>query len=345
VHIESINPLYTKNWNDLLNKNDEFSIFLSSEWARVLVNSYKYKPFYLVLKKKDELGALIPFMEVRNILNQRSGVSLPFSDVCHPVITEKINPDKIIERTIEYAKHLGWHYIDFHGGEKLFGTATPSVEYCGHRLELNHDINKTFSTFRSNTRRNIRKALQSNVQIHINESSKLLDDFYYLHCLTRRRHGLPVQPYSFFRNIYDQIIAKDLGILMCALYQGKTIASAVFFHMGNRALFKFGASDMQYQHLRANNLLMWEAIKRYCKDGYKSFNFGRTDIDQEGLCRYKSGWGTTGYPIKYFRYNLKKEQFLEVNSTNFYSMIKIIFGKMPIGLPKNLSRLFYKHFA
>ncbi len=53
----------------------------------------------------DEQKALL------NIFNQRSGVSLPFSDFCQPVITGKIVPAKIVETIIGHAKKLGWNYI------------------------------------------------------------------------------------------------------------------------------------------------------------------------------------------------------------------------------------------
>jgi len=345
MHIEILNPLHTKNWNPLLDESREFSIFHSSEWARALVTSYKYKPSYFVIREKDEIAALIPFMEVRNIFNQKAGVSLPFSDVCQPVITEKIVPANIVEIIIYHAKKLGWNYIDFHGGENLFGSAIASAEYYGHSLSLDPDADKIFASFSSSNRRSIRKALKADIEIRENGSLKLLDDFYHLHCITRKRHKLPAQPYFFFRNIHDHIIAKDLGITSCAFYKGKPIAASVYFHIGDSALYKFGASDMQYQNLRANNLLMWQAIKRYCENGYKNFSFGRTDLDHESLCRFKRGWGTTEYPIKYFRYDLKNDQFLKVDSSGFFNIIKIIFSKMPIGFSKILSRILYKRFG
>jgi len=48
---------------------------------------------------------------------------------------------------------------------------------------------------------------------------------------------------------------------MLASHKGKNIASAVYFHFGDKAIYKYGASDRKYQHLRANNLVMWEAIR------------------------------------------------------------------------------------
>ncbi len=344
MQIEIINPLTVDDWNNRLTRNNESSFFLLKEWADVLVKSYQYEPLYLTIKINDS-EIFVPFMNVRKIFGKKAGISLPFSDVCHPITSKEIDSDIVIEKIIEYAKKQDWNYIDFHGGEDLFGTATPSIEYCGHRLDLNPDADTTFTSFKKTTRRNIRKAQKSNIEISCNTSLHQLDDFYYLHCLTRKRHQLPAQPYAFFRNIYNLIIAKDYGMFVSASYQGTTIASSVFFHFGKSALYKFGASDLRYQHLRANNLVMWEAIKRYCENNYKSVYFGRTNQDQHGLRRYKRSWGTIEYPIKYYTYDLHEDRFVTEDANQFYRFIKIIFSKMPIGLLRFISRLLYKYFA
>ena len=50
---------------------------------------------------------------------------------------------------------------------------------------------------------------------------------------------------------------------------------------------------MKYQNLRANNLVMWEAIKYYSAKGFELFSFGITKPDNEGLRKFKLGWGAS----------------------------------------------------
>jgi hypothetical protein len=56
MYIETLNPLNTKNWSTLFERNEGFSVFHSSEWARTLVTSYQYKPSYLVMKDQIVLA-------------------------------------------------------------------------------------------------------------------------------------------------------------------------------------------------------------------------------------------------------------------------------------------------
>jgi lipid II:glycine glycyltransferase (peptidoglycan interpeptide bridge formation enzyme) len=160
--------------------------------------------------------------------------------------------------------------------------------------------------------------------------------------MTRKQHGLPPQPFNFFKKIYNRIISKGFGFVILASINKKNIAGAMYFHFGGRALYKYGASDHQYQHLRANNLVMWEAIKWYSRNGFKSLCFGRTEPENQGLIQFKSGWGTTERQISYYRFDFKKEAFInrQARVTGFQNRI---FRNMPIPLLKMVGSILYKH--
>ncbi len=134
------------------------------------------------------------------------------------------------------------------------------------------------------------------------------------------------------------------GLVVLASYKGKTIAGAVYFHLGEKAIYKYGASDITYQRLRANNLVMWEAIKRYCQNGYKNLCFGRTEPENNGLRRFKTGWGTEEHLIKYYRYDLKKGVFTS-GASHVTGRYNKAFHNMPIPMLRVIGTLFYKYMG
>src|SRR4029078_4080613 len=103
----------------------------------------------------------------------------------------------------------------------------------------------------------ISKAHASEVNAVAIRNTQAVDDFYQLHVETRRRHGLPPQSVSFFRNIYEHIIKPGIGFVVLAQRGSRTIAAAIFFRFGNNAIDKYGASDKRFQEFRANNLVVW----------------------------------------------------------------------------------------
>jgi len=320
------------------------SIFHSSNWASVLSESYNYNPLYFAAINDKKLSALIPFMEIKSILTGKRGVSLPFTDYCESIIPQKTNFQDTMCYLIEYAKKAGWKYMEIRANGSLFNGTPPSSFYYGHTLELSQGIERIFPNLRDSTRRNIKKAVKEGVEITINNSSDSIKEFYRLHCLTRREHGLPPPPYFFYRKIHEHILSKDLGFVVLASYNKRCISGGVFFHFGEKAIFKYGASDKGYQHLRPNNLIIWEAIKWYTLNGYKSLCFGRTEPENKGLMQFKTGWGAKEHLIHYYKYDLLKEAFVQDSSrvTGFHNKI---FAHMPIPLLKMTGALLYKHMG
>jgi len=218
----------------------------------------------------------------------------------------------------------------------------PSSVFYNHTLHLSEDADLIFSQLRSSTRRNIKKAIREGVQVIFSYSLQSIKEYYRLHSVTRKKHGLPPQSFYFFKKIYDNIISKKHGFVILASSDKKYIAGAVFFHFGRNAIYKFGASNIKYQHLRANNLAMWEAIKWYAEQGYESFCFGKTELENVGLKQFKEGWGAKKQLIKFYKYDLIKDSFIKTNQklTGFHNKI---FTKMPVNLLQLSGKLIYRH--
>jgi len=342
LKIEIIDPRDYSGWDELVISSGHCSFFHSAGWTRVLSESYGYNPLYFTIIENGKLSALVPVMEIKSFLTGHRGVCLPFSDYCEPVIIGNHRFQDMFQFIIDYAKKAGWKTIEFRGGSNLFSDSPALTEYLMHTVDLSRNEDEIFRGLRSSTKRNVKKAVKEGVEVEISSSFDSIKEFYRLNCVTRKKHGLPPQPYNFFMKIYEHIIVESQGFVVSASYKGKIIACAVCFHYGGAALYKYGASDIQFQHLRPNNLVMWAAIKWFLKNGYKSLSLGRTRAENKGLRQFKNGWSAAETVIKYYKYDLAKQMYVshcpEVRS--FYNKL---FGKMPVPLLKITGRLLYKH--
>lgn len=341
--LKVINPLEYSDWNELLISNPEYSFFHSSNWAAVLHESYGYMPRYFTEIKQDRISLLIPFMEIKSFLTGRRGVSLPFSDYCEPIIPKEAEYGEILARVIEDGKDSKWKSLEFRGGDQgLLKDQIPYSTWFGHSLTLDRDEEKLFSLLSGNTRRNIKKAQREGVTVKIESTLESLNEYYRLHCLTRKRHGLPVQPWHFFEKIHKHIFLKNQGFVALASHQDRVIAGAVYFHLGEKAIYKYGASDKEYQHLRANDLVMWEAIKWFSRNGYKSFSFGRTEQENSGLVQFKAGWGSVETKINYYKYIVDEMIFLG-NHKKSDAPLNYVLRNAPVSFLRLIGAFLYKH--
>ena len=177
--------------------------------------------------------------------------------------------------------------------------------------------------------------------MNIDNSFDSLRKFYRLNCITRKNHGLPPQPFTFFKKVYDYVLSKKYGFIALAHYRDRVIAGAVYFHFGDKAIYKYGASEKQFQHMRANNLIMWEAIKWYAHREYSEFSFGKTNPEHHGLLQFKRGWGAQERSLYYYKYDFNNNRFIEdsVRNEKYYKILK----KMPIACLRMAGSLMYKH--
>ncbi|MDR2017838.1 MAG: GNAT family N-acetyltransferase [Syntrophobacterales bacterium] len=284
-------------------------------------------------------------MEISSPITKRRGVSLPFSDYCEPIVANRVLFPQMMKEIVDYASNRGWKYVEFRGGARFLEKENHFTRYWGHRLQLGAGFERVLSGLRDSTRRNIRRAEREGVKTEILTSLDAIGQFYRLHCGTRKRLGVPPQPWIFFRNIHKHLINTEYGFVILATFEDEIVAGAVFFHFGRNAIYKYGVSRKSYQSLRANNLIIWKAIKWYLDNGYKSLSFGRTDIQNEGLRQFKKGWGTDEYPMKYYRYDVERCKFLSETDRRQGTRFTGLLRMMPIPVLRMAGRLVYRHIG
>lgn len=343
--LHAVDPLTFPEWDTLVRSLQGYSAFHSSAWARVLHDSYGFTPCYILIRNESQPAGLIPLMETGPFPSGRRGIGLPFTDCCEPLFRSGEQESSIIPDLIEYARVHGWRSLEIRGGRNLFRDVSPSCLYYGHLLALTPDIREHFRKLRGSTKRNIKHAITGGVTASVSNSCEALKEFYYLHCRTRKRHGAPPQPWDFFKNLQRHLLSQDGGLVFTARYEERCIASAICVHFGRHAYYKYAASDRQYQHLRANNLIVWEIIKHYATRGYASLHLGRTETTNVGLLQFKNGWGCTIQKICYYTYDVKKALVRAEEPAVCQHMAEVVFRKCPLFFLRALGTLFYRYVA
>ena len=341
--IQIINPITVNNWNEYILAFEDYSFFHTSEWAKVLNESYHFVPVYFTYSENDELLAIVPLMLVNSWLTGNRAVSLPFSDFCEPLLKDNSHFYNLSEDIINYSKKEKLKYIEFRSSKNRYPFETEHFRTdFRHILKLDKGETDLLKSFSENTRRNIKKANKEKVTLKLLNNDLGMKIFIDMNCETRKKHGLPPQPNIFFESILKNIINKGYGDIILAVKDETYIAGAIFFKLGKKLLYKFGASYSKYFELRGNHFVMWEAIKKYRAEGYEEFDFGRTEIEHEGLRRFKLGWNTNELSIFTTRYSIEKRKFLPVNLKT-EGVHNHILNRSPVFMLKIIGNALYKH--
>jgi GNAT acetyltransferase-like protein len=342
LQIRILDPVHEPGWDHVVALHRDACCFHTSAWAKVLHQTYGHRPFYLQFSCGRRLAALIPLMEVRSLFTGRRGVCLPFSDACEPLVFDLEAIGLVRDRLIRFTHERRWKHVEIRGGKSLPLASRSTAKFYGHTLDLRRETEELLGRFASPVRRAIRKAERNGVSAEVVRNRQAVTDFYRLHVQTRRRHGLPPQPASFFLNIYEHIIKPGLGFVVIAQQRSRPIAAAIFFRFGKNALYKYGASDEKFQELRANNLVMWQGIRFLARNGAAKLHFGRTDCENDGLRRFKLSWGTEEETIDYFRVDPSGRKCL-VAPLSDSGLHKKIFARLPLAVNRLAGAMIYPH--
>ena len=345
LQFELIDPVRSaERWDNILVRHPDAHVFHSSAWARVLTQTYNHHPCYMAAFDCGQAVAAIPVMEVKSRLTGARGVSVPFSDFSPPLFFSNRVSEAALSFVLELGSSRDWRAFHLHGPHDSghVDISASDAAFYSHVIDLTRSEDELLGRCESSVRRAIRKAQKEGIRVEQSVSKTALLEFYHLHCRTRRRHGLPPQPRRFFESIFRELIARGEGHIFLARKNNGTIAAALFLTFCNRALYKFAASELSYRQLRPNNLILWEAIRFYAARRSPTLHLGRADVSDQGLRRFKLGWGSTEALLRYDRFDFAKQcWFTEKARTR--EIHRFAFRHMPLVVNRIAGAMIYPH--
>ncbi len=303
--LEALDPANDPRWPALVERAPAAVFFHHPAWLRLVSSHFGFRSWvWAVLGSRDELAAGLPIMLLRSRLTGTRLIALPFSESCPPLIAPGA-PLTLGAFCAQLDEQRTRHGLDLEIRSALptGHSAHQGRSFVGHRLALEADLDAVRSRFsKSQVRRGIAKAERDGVAIERRTDLQSLERFYRLHLMTRRRQGLPTPSKRFVLRL-SELFADGLGFVLLARQHDRDIAAAVFFTAYGTLTYELGASDHRYLSSRPNNLLFMEAIRWGCETGHHSLDFGRTELDNEGLRRFKRAWGAEEFPMHYSHYS------------------------------------------
>ncbi|MBM7866536.1 peptidoglycan bridge formation glycyltransferase FemA/FemB family protein [Heliobacterium gestii] len=204
----------------------------------------------------------------------------------------KIDPD-VIEPApawTDYLRSRGFRLVD--KGEGFEGVQPRHV----FRLDISDDLEQVFARFHQKTRYNIRLAEKKGVVVDENCGKEELPGFYQVLKETCERDDFLVRAYSYFEDMWDNLVPAGMAKLFIARYQGEVIAGTLAFILGDKAWYIYGASSNRHRNVMPNYLLQWKMISWAKANGCTLYDFrgvpGHVGEDHPlyGLVRFKRGF-------------------------------------------------------
>jgi hypothetical protein len=346
MQLYKLDPLSDSRWDDLVACHPRASVFHQTGWLKALATTYRYRTIAISCTPPEQrLSDAIVFCEVRSGITGSRLVSLPFSDHAEPFLNESGADFEIAEWMRAECWQENWKYVEFRPLSETIHAGQPLVQsqsFWLHTLDLTPSTERLFRNLhKSCLQRRIRHAEGQQLSYRRSGSEELLDEFYRLLMLTRKRFGLLPQPRAWFKNVIA-CMSPNAEIRL-ARKDGRAIAAILTLRHREKIVYKYGCSDAAYHHLAGMPFLFWKLIEESKAQGAKEIDFGRTDVEDEGLILFKDRFGTRRRKLNYFRYagrgHERSAQGMDMHAA------RALCSVLPASLSSRAGELVYRHIG
>jgi len=303
--VYEVDPIVDERWDRFVDLHPQASIFHTRGWLRALQQTYGYVPIAFTTSPPGRpLENGWPFCQVSSWISGRRLVSLPFADHCAPLADGPEQLYSLLRHVRDKVVFENWGYIELrppHSTSTTNSAFGTSDTFFLHKLDLRPSLEKIYRCLHKNcVQRKIRRAEREGLIYKEGRSDALLDEFYDLLLITRRRHGLPAQPKDWFHNLATNL-GNALKIRVVSK-DGRPVASILTLSHKDVLVYKYGCSDHRLNKCGGTQLLLWKAIQDAKEARLTEFDLGRSDTNNPGLVKFKDRWGATKTEMTYLRY-------------------------------------------
>jgi CelD/BcsL family acetyltransferase involved in cellulose biosynthesis len=334
-------PVLDPRWPAFVHSHPRSSIFHTREWLLALRRTYGFTPTVFTSSPPGEpLINSIVFCVVRSWLTGSKLVSLPFSDHCEPLVADRAEMTTLLSGVLRQKVEIRPRWMDMES-ETGWGL---NGRYHFHALDLQPNLDELYARLhKDGVQRKIRRADRERVTLDQGRSDLLLQQFFQLLIMTRRRHRLPPQPFSWFRNLVECL--GDRLTIRIARVDDRPIASILTLSHKRTLVYKYGCSDERFHNLGGMPRLFWQAIQEAKVEQMQEFDLGRSDESNPGLVRFKDHLGAKQTLIRYWQSppETAGAKAGRLNAALQSTLLQQVMMRLPDRLFRLAGEVFYRH--
>jgi serine/alanine adding enzyme len=291
-------------WDAYVATRPDATCYHLSPWREVIRASFGHPTPYLAAWDGDAVTGVLPLCHLRSRLFGSYLVSLPFFNYGGILASDEKSEAALLEAAVALARERGCGHLELRMTRPLAGGLKESCHKVAMWVDLPGDPEALWGGFKPKLRSQIRRAEREAMTTRVG-GAELLDAFYRVFSRNMRDLGTPVYAKGFFANV----LALHAPSRILAVFAGEEpVAAGLVVGFRDRIEIPWASSLRAYNALAPNMLLYWKALEYACREGYRTFDFGRSSPDS-GTYRFKAQWGARPVPF-HWHYWLREGESL-----------------------------------
>lgn len=176
------------------------------------------------------------------------------------------------------------------------------LHYSGISETHTHNVVRTLEVpldamlkeFEHKVRKNLKRAVASELDIEIDTTGERLYDFLNIYYGTMDRANA-TENYYFSKQFFETLNKmKDNYVYIHVLSEGQIISTELVLYGSENCYSFLGGTNQDFFHMRPNDFLKYEIIKWAKSKGLKRFILGGGSGDDDGIFKYKKSFAPNG---------------------------------------------------
>jgi GNAT acetyltransferase-like protein len=325
-------------WEFLAERHPAASIYHSTRWLELLRRAYGFHLLVALIQSCSQTLAGCVFARSQNPFARRL-IAMPFSDRCDPLAFDSRAQELLLTML---AADPRVRACEIRGIEGLAPWHTVSC-FQDWEVDVSAPSSRLQPRLATNFRRNLVRAQRRAIRVERGRGLSLLSRFYLMHCESRRRQGMPVQPASFFCLVRDLFAPSSDFDIWIASEGNADLAAAVTLRDRDRVYYKWSARAAA-DSAGAGHFLVWSIVEAIATSA-QFLNLGRADLRNHGLNRFKRELGAVAAPLPYsFVPHVPRRVSPEVLS-GWHALAAGVWRRMPPRMCRTIGSLTYRYLS
>ena len=324
-------------WDSYVYESDASTFYHQIGWRNVVLKSYRHKPRYLVARGDDGgIVGVLPMFLMESRVFGRKLVSVPFAPYGGVCADDETVKNALVQEAKRLMKECGADYLEL---RTTLGDDTPGFVsrsfYVTSILEL--DPNPAVvrnEKLKRNKRKTIAKSEKRDLVMEWNNTTT---EFYKMYVHNMRDLGSPAHSNTFFENILNEF--PDNSKVLIVRRDDNVLYAAFYLFYKDVIINSWSSTLTKYRKYYPTDFGIWNAIEYSCKNGYKYYDFGRSQENSTNL-EFKMRWSAKMKQLHYHYYLNNTNEVPDITTMNpKRQMFAKVWRKIPLSLADSIGPL------
>ena len=262
--------------------------FHLSAWKKTIHQTFQYRDYSLIALQNDRVAGILPLFYVRNPLIGKALISSPFAVYGGGLFDSPAVAAAFRDRLKCLGSVLDLDYVELRNQYPGQCLAFSRIDrYVTFIQELPVDEDAILQRIPRKTRYIVRRSLKEGFTTR--KRGHEFEEFEQLYTANLRRLGTPAFPRKHFANLLANF--QEMADIREVLLGGRVVAAVLTLYFRGQVFPYYGAADAAYNAKAPSSYMYFDLMRSTARQGYTTFDFGRSKKFDSGSYEFKSHWG------------------------------------------------------